>query len=183
MKNVLEMDRSEFARAMRSFHVRELAQTALLAFEGSILSIESGAQVVTMHADGEWHGRAWFSSNLVKALIKVPPTDDPIVIAYDGAKLRVGSITVGCDWELVSKAFVKDVTRPSLLDLLAMNHSLPRSEIHGTGLSKRIEHARFRLDESIKKAAKLLKEAEISEADLWDLAEKRIQGRFETRSG
>jgi hypothetical protein len=154
----------------------------MLAFEGGFLSIECGDRLVTMRALGEWHGRAWFSSNLLKALATVPPSEDPIEVTYDGAKLRIGPTTVSCDWQLVSEAFIKDATKPSLLDLLAMDRSLPRSEIHGTGLARRIGEARAKLARNIFKAARLLDDAEISEDDLWRLAEKRIQNRFEKRA-
>jgi hypothetical protein len=46
-------------------------------------------------------------------------------------------------------------------------------------LAKSIQDARARLAENIRRAAKLLKDAEISEDDLFNLAEQRIRQRFE----
>jgi len=96
MKNVLEVSRGEFARAVKSFRLRSLSDAALLAFENGFLSVESGEQLVTMRATGEWHGRAWTSSNLLKALAAAPPLEDPVVIVYTDGKLRIGSTTIGC---------------------------------------------------------------------------------------
>lgn len=179
MKNRLEIDRHEFAAAIKIFKVRSLPRSAMLAFEGGFLSIEAGNRLVTMRAVGEWHGRARFTTNLLKALAAAPPNDNPVVIIYDDGKLAVGATMVDCRWQVVSKAFIKDATKPSPLDLIAMDQTLPRSEIHGTGLAKRIQDARVRLAENILRAAKLLKDAEISEDDLFNLAEQRIRQRFE----
>lgn len=179
LTNRLEIDRREFASAMKTFNVRSLPRSAMLAFEGGFLSIEAGNRLVTMRATGQWHGRAWFSGNLLKALAGTPPIDDPVLVIYHDAKLRIGPTMIACRWQLVSKALIKDVTNPSPLDLIALDLTLPRSEIHGTGLAKRIQDARARLAENIRMAAKLLKDAEISEEDLFDLAERRIRQRFE----
>src|SRR5437016_749450 len=121
MKNFLEINRAEFASAVKTFNVRRLSSSAMLAFEGGFLSIECGDRLVTMRASGEWHGRAWFSSNLLKALAAVPPTEDPIEVTYDGARLRVGPTTVSGEWQLVSEAFIKDATTPSFVELPGMD--------------------------------------------------------------
>ena len=178
LTNRLEIGRREFASAMETFNVRSLPRSAMLAFEGGFLSIEAGNRLVTMRATGHWHGRAWFSGNLLKALAVTPPIDDPVAIIYNDAKLRIGPTLIACRWQLLSKALIKDLTKPSPLDLIAMDLTLPRSEIHGTGLAKRIQEARERLADNIRLAAKLLKDAEISEEDLYDLAERRIEQRF-----
>jgi hypothetical protein len=178
MKNVLEVSRGEFARALKSFRLRSLSNTALLAFENGFLSIESGEQLVTMRALGEWHGRAWTNSNLLKALATAPPSEDPVAIAYSDGKLRVGSTTIGCDWELVSKVFVNKATNPSVLDLLAMDRSSPRSEVHASGLARRIREAQLKLEKDIRKAAKILVDAEVSEDDLWALAARGVRRRL-----
>src|SRR5688572_7144817 len=138
LKNRLEVDRHEFARAMKTFNVRSFLRSAMLAFEGGFLSIEAGNVLVTMRANGQWQGRARFSANLLKALALVAPTENPVVVLYQGERLRIGGIVLDCKWEVVSKVFIKDATRPSPLDLVAMDQTLPRSEIHGTGLAKRI---------------------------------------------
>lgn len=178
LTNRLEIDRHEFAHAMKTFNVRSLPRSAMLAFEGGFLSIEAGNALVTMRADGQWQGRARFSANLLKALALVPPKENPVVILYEGERLHIGTLAVPCKWQVVSKAFIKDVTRPSPLDLVAMDQTLPRSEIHGTGLAKRIAQARLSLAANVQQAAKLLKDAEITEQDLFDLLEQRIRQRF-----
>jgi hypothetical protein len=90
MKNRLEVTKGEFGTAIEIFRVRRVADSAMLAFENGFLSIEAGDRHVTMRALGEWHGRAWFSSNLLKALAAVPPNEDPVVVTYDGVNLRIG---------------------------------------------------------------------------------------------
>lgn len=177
-KNVLELSRGEFVRALRSFRPRSLGDVALLACEGGYLSIESGGQVVTMHATGEWHGRAWISSNMIKALAAAPPRSDPVTVAYSDGQLRVGSTTIGCQWEPVSEAFLRSVANPAVLDYLAMDRSMPRSEVNATDLANRIRGSKAKLARDIRRAAKVLAHAEILEEDLWALVERGIRRRL-----
>src|SRR5262245_52364948 len=113
---------------MKAFNVRSLPRSAMLAFEGGFLSIEAGNLCVTMRATGVWHGRARFSANLLKALAVAAPKEDPVVTHYQGGRLHIAGIVLDCKWQVVSKAFIKDITRPSPLDLVAMDQTLPRSE-------------------------------------------------------
>ena len=52
---------------------------AILSFTNGFLSIESDDKVAVMHASGEWHGKAQFSSSIVKALALVPLNTNPKV--------------------------------------------------------------------------------------------------------
>ena len=74
----------------------------LLSFEGGFLMIESGEIAKAMTATGEWLGRATFSPEILRALALVPPAQDPIPISYADGHLLVGSMTVVCQWEIVS---------------------------------------------------------------------------------
>ena len=183
IKNALQVSGKEFAAGLKTFRARKLLPRALLSFEGGYLMIEAGDRMGAMHATGEWNGRASFSSDVLIALAKVPPHGDFFEITYEKSKLRIGHLTVGCDWEIVSAPFLKKVTSPGVLDLLAMDRTLPRTEIHGTGLAKQIRSARSQLARNLSKAAKLLAEVEITEDDLWELVEERIITRLEARSG
>jgi hypothetical protein len=150
----------------------------LLAFESGFLSIESGDIKVVMNAIGEWHGRASFSSEILRALAAVPPNINPLVFEYEDGYLKIGLTKIPCTWETVSATFIENLEKPSLLDLLALEKIMPRVEIGGTELGKEVKNARMRAERKISKAATKLAELEISEADIRNLLDKKLSARM-----
>lgn len=181
MKNRLEVTRQDFATAFRPLRRVDSRGDALLAFEGGFLSVEAGDRAAVVHAEGEWQGRARFSANILRALAEVPPSEDPVVFEFLDDRLRIGTMVIGCKWETVSARFIRDVTKPDYLDLIAMDRTLPRSEIRGTTLARQIRTAQATLAARIAKAAKLLEVADIEEGDLWNLVEQNIRLRMELK--
>lgn len=153
-RNFMQVPLKEFRAATKVFTRKRLKMgPVLLAFEGGFLSIESGEAAAVMHAAGEWHGRATFSPEILRALATVPPLQDPIPIAYADGHLLIGNMTIICQWNTVSQAFVHDLPNPSLVDLLALERTIPRAEIRGTGLGKKIRSARAKAERRIRNAA------------------------------
>jgi hypothetical protein len=142
LNNLLHVSVAEFKLATKVYQRKRLRLgPVLLAYEGGFLSIESGEATAVMNAVGEWHGRAVFSPEILRALALVPPLQDPVQISYDGAYLFIGSMKIICQWNMVSQAFIEDLENPSLIDLLALKVTVPRSEIGGTGLgNKSVAH-------------------------------------------
>jgi hypothetical protein len=175
----LSVDLSEFNYALRAFKKRrQLSEEALLSFDEGILCIESGEVTVTMHASGDWDGSAEFSSALIKALAQVPLGTNPVVITYEEGTLHIGTMKIPCHWRERDAAILNRMENPSTIDLLALDRSLPRHEIHGSGLARRISEAKANLPKQVAKAAKLLADLEISEAALMDLVEQRVSSRL-----
>jgi hypothetical protein len=181
MKNRLEVRRSDFVSACKPFSKVDLRADAMLAFEGGFLSIEANEQAVVVRADGQWQGRARFSANILRAIAKVPPAGDPVVIEFADNRLRVGTLVIGCRWETVSARFIQELKNPDYLDLMAMDRTLPRSEIRSKRLDRQIRNAKATLAGRIAKAAKLLVMADVKEDDLWQLVERNIQVRIKLK--
>ena len=179
LTNSLQVSLKEFKRGTKVFQRKRLKfGPVLLAFENEFLSIESGEVTSVMNAIGEWHGRAVFSPNILQALAMVPPLQDPVQISYDGGHLFVGSMKIICQWNTVSQAFIEDLANPSLIDLLALKETVPRSEIGGTSLGKQIRSAHEKAERRIKNAAKQLQDLEITEAEIRALVDARIAIRL-----
>lgn len=178
-RNFLQVSLKEFKLATKVFTRKRLQLgPVLLAYEGRFLSIESGEVTVVMHAEGEWHGRALFSPQVMRALAMVPPACDPIPISYADGHLLVGSMTIACDWRIVGQAFIHDLENPTIIDLLALESTLPRAEIKGTELGKRVQSARQKAERRIKNAAAQLADMEIGEVDIRALVAARIAQRI-----
>lgn len=180
-RNLLTVTLSEFKRATKVFTSKRLALgPVLMAFEGGFLSIESGDVTKVMRAEGEWHGRATFSPSVLRALATVPPSVDPIPIAYADGKILFGGLTIPCQWSLPSQLLAQQIENPGLIDMLAMSRTMSRADIRGTDLGKRIRSAVVKADRRIANAAKQLVDLDVTEAEIRALVEARIESRIQS---
>ncbi|MBV6475205.1 MAG: hypothetical protein MOGDAGHF_00722 [Rhodocyclaceae bacterium] len=179
-RNFLAVPLVEFRHATKVFARRgtHLSQ-ALLAFEDGFLSIESGEATAVMRAEGEWHGRATFSPEILRALAKVPPAQDPIPVSYADGHLLIGGMTIPCYWQRTSRDFLFNLENPGLLDLLALGRTLPRVDIRGSELGRQIRNAQASAARRIRRAATQLAPFDIPESAVRDLVEARIASRLE----
>lgn len=178
-RNFLELTLAEFKSAMKIFTPkRRKLGPALLAFEGGFLSIESGEATAIMHASGEWHGRATFSPQTLRAIATIPPNQDPLTISYADSHLLIGNMNIACQWQTVGEALINNLENPSLFDLLVMERTLPRSELKGTERGHLILDAVEQADKRIRKAMVQLAELGVSEAEIRALVEAKIKARL-----
>jgi len=179
LKNLLQVQLAEFKLATKPFRaLRRKLGPVLMAFEGGFLSFESGDATAVMRAEGEWNGRATFSPEVLRAISLVPPPYDPLTISYADGRLLIGNMTIICQWNTVSQALIHNLQSPSLVDLLALERTMPRAEIAGTGLGKRIRQAKEKAERRILKASSYLEDLEITEAEIRTLVEARIKSRL-----
>lgn len=177
--NRVEVARLEFNSAIARFAKgRWPPQAADLTFENGILSIKVDNAMVTMRAGGQWHGSAFFGGQAIAALAKVPPVADPVIVEYRDGRIRLGPLSVGCMWTDASEGFIEAVENPGVLDLLALGRSMPAAEIHRSGLWRRINRAKGTVTTAIEKAMRYLDQIEITEAELYELVERRIAAKL-----
>lgn len=177
--NSLEIPLPEFKRATKVFGAKRVKLgPGLLAFESGFLSIESGDATAVMRASGEWHGRATFSAEALRAIALIPPSTDPVIISYAEGHLLIGSMTIGCRWQSVSEALIYDLEHPSLLDLLVLGRTISRAEMKGSELGRKIVRASQQAEKRIKKAVTELAELGVEESEIRALVEARIVARF-----
>jgi hypothetical protein len=182
MNNLLQIALREFKVATKPFSAkRRYLGSVLLAYESGFLSIESGNVRAVMYAKGEWQGRAIFSPEILRALATVPPTQDPVVISYADGHLLIGGMTIKCDWQVASKATVESLVNPGIIDLLAMERTVPRLDVVGTSLGKKIRSAELKTERRIKKAAEQLSDLDITEYEIRVLVEEKIQSRLKSK--
>lgn len=178
-RNFLQLRLGEFKHATEIFTPkRRKLGPALLAYEGGFLSIESGEATAVMHAKGEWHGRAKFSPQSLRAIATVPPNQDPLTISYADGHLLIGNMTIACEWHTVGEALIQNLENPSLFDLLVMERTLPRSELKGTERGHQILDAVEQANKRIRKANAQLAELGVSEAEIRALVEAKIKGKL-----
>lgn len=178
--NFLQLSLAEFKRATKVFIPKRLKLgPALLAFENGFLSIESGEVTAVMRATGEWHGRATFSPQTLRAIATVPPSQDPLTISYADGHLLIASMTIACEWHPVSERLIHNLENPSLFDLLVMERTLPRAEIKSTELGRRVTDAAKDAEKRIRKAASQLADLHVTETEILALVDSKIKARQE----
>jgi len=178
-RNLLHVTLREFKSATCVFAKKRLVLgRVLMAFENGFLSFESGSVTAVMRAEGEWQGRATFSPEVLRALATVPPSCNPIPIAYADGHILIAGMTIPCDWWLPRKMLAQEIENPGLVDLLALGRTMERGEVRGTDLGKQIRSANEKAKRRIKNAAAQLADLEIAEDEIQALVEARIATRF-----
>jgi hypothetical protein len=179
-ENRVEIDRKEFLLAMKTFKKARLRHgPAVMAFGGSIFSIDADSVVATMKAQGQWEGQARISIHLLKAFVEAPPSGDPIVVRCDGQFLSFGTTKVACNW-------VQAVPMPpgvpqdrTPLALLALERMMPRASVVRGELASEVKEANELLAKRLASAALTLSEFGVSDADLADLVNEKIRRRMQ----
>ena len=180
-RNLLHVALGEFKLATKVFtRKRQFLGRVLMAYEGGFLSFESGSVTAVMRAEGEWQGRASFAPEVLRALSAVPPNMSRVPIAYAEGHLLVGGLTISCGWWLPRQHLAQHIAKPCMLDLLAIGRTMPRAEIQGTDLGRRVRSAVVKADHCIKSAVAQLVDLNISEAEILTLVEARIKARIQS---
>ncbi len=148
--------------------------TVLLAYSSGFLSIESGDIKVVMNAVGEWHGRASFSPEILRALSTIPPTTDPLVFEYENGYIKICATKISCEWEAEITNLKEYGEEFSLLDLLALEKTMPRVKIRSSEIGLEITKAKNFANKKIQNAARELEKLEISEDDIRYVLESKI---------
>lgn len=182
--NIALVELREFKLGTKVFaRKRRQLGPVLISVEFGYLIIESGDTKTVMHATGEWQGRVHCSPEVLRAVATVPPAEDPVRIAYADDRITIGMLTVPCQWEPVSRKFMKVLKEPDLLDLLAMGRSLPRTELLGTPLGQKVAGAEEDQNERVRRAAAELGPLGISNHDLTQLVAQSVKKRITERGG
>lgn len=158
------------------------ADVAVLGFDGRFFSIEALDQVIVAKADGVWPGLATVNSNVIVALAVAPPTGDPVSIACNGERLRIGSLTIGCTWQPVSHRLLELPASPDWVEAISIKYRLRRSQILAKGYGRVIAKAERKLAALIADTAKSLSPLGVTEKDIRLLVENRLAERYAASS-
>jgi hypothetical protein len=179
LKNFLNVVQPEFKDALSIFNRRGARLgPVLMVFEGGFLSFESGDRTAVMRAEGEWHGRAIFRAEILRAIAAVPPSMNPIPISYAESRLLIGGMTIKCDWTLAGHTFIQELEQPSLMDLIVMERVIHRAELGSSERGKQIRAATRLLDRRVIKSAEFLSDFGVTESEIRALVERKIQSRL-----
>lgn len=177
--DVLEIARSDFVtelqRMSKILGRRKNVGEALLIYDVGRLLIRVGGAEFAVPATGEWRGEARVSASLLRALAKVPPVQDPIIVQVNAGRLRIAGTSMTCHWQKPNTATVEV---PLDLDLrgrlrLAFEHS--DEQLQQAGVAPLVADARGEMEKCIADAAKALAPLGISPVDVRTLVVTRLR--------
>src|SRR5690606_3494285 len=102
--NRLQVPRGVFVEELRRmFKIlgRRKAGEALLVQDVDRLLIRIGGAECALPAEGIWSGEARAASGLLRTIARVPPNQDPLVIAVRDGRLWIANSSTPCRWQPV----------------------------------------------------------------------------------
>src|SRR5262249_846614 len=108
----LSVPRAELQRALKTlakFVKRKQASEAVLSVSDGMLTIGLPGEAPPVPADGAWPGTVRVAGQFLLLLAKAALTDDPVPVAVQDGRLRVGGMSVTCT--------VDEGAQPNIIDL------------------------------------------------------------------
>jgi hypothetical protein len=112
------------------------------------------------------------------ALAKFPPEEESVSVQCDGEKLRIGPLTVGCKWQAVSHTLMKLPAVPDWVEALSLKYRASRPQILAEKLDFDIKVAEHKLGLLIKRVARPLAPLGVTQDDIRQLIERRLEERY-----
>lgn len=153
---------------------RSRSGEALLMYDVGRLQIRIGGAECAIPASGHWPGEARVSALWLRAFVKVPPAQDPVVFQVQGGRMRISTSTIPCRWQVPGAATIEAPLGNDLLALLRLSLEHSDAELEKSGLGRSVADARAELDRRIKAAARQLAPLGVSESDVRVL----VTGKF-----
>lgn len=139
---------------------------ALLSYRDGELKLRVGGAECVIPAEGRWQGEARVSYSWLKAIGKVPPPGDPIVILVSGGRIRIGSSSITCSWQAPSKSTIDVPLNMGLVERLRLGMTHSEEDLKRSGLASTVTDARNELDKLITKAQAQLAPFGVTATDL-----------------
>lgn len=165
----LEVNRAVFlAELARVAKVlgRRKAGDAVLSFRDGALKLRIGGAECVIPSEGRWQGEACVSYAWLKAIGKVPPPGDPIVILVSAGRMRIGGSSIVCTWQAPSTSTIDVTLNMGLVERLRLGMIHSEEELKRSGLASMVADARSELDKVISKAQMPLAPFGVTETDL-----------------
>ena len=135
----LEVERDALAEELRRMAKvlgRSRSGEAMLMFLDKSLLIRLGGAEFAIAGKGRWPGEARVASTWLRALAKVPPTQDPVVIQVRGGRLHIAGSSSPCHWQAAGAGKIEGSLGMGLLDVIRLGLSHPDEELEKSGLAR-----------------------------------------------
>jgi hypothetical protein len=165
----LEVERSvlvEELKRMTKVLGRGRSGEALLMFQNEKLVMRLGGVEFAIPAHGRWPGEARVASSWIRALAKIPPVQDPIVIQVSGGRLHMAGSSNVCTWQAQGACSIEMPLGLELLDLIRLGLSHPDEVLEKSGVARAVAEARADLEKRIMAAARQLAPMGVTATDI-----------------
>lgn len=176
--NRLEVERialiDELQRMAKVIGRRRNVGEAMLMHDVNRLVIRVAGVEFAIPAVGEWDGEARVAASFLRALAKVPPSQDPVVVHVQAGRLRIASSSMACQWQPPNTATIEVPLNQDLRARLRLAFEHSEADLRRSGIAPLIADAREEMERRIDAAARQLAPLGVSPADLRTLAIARM---------
>jgi hypothetical protein len=148
---------------------------AVLSYENGMLEICLNGHTIQATAEGSLPGLTRISGIRTINLSKVLPTDDPLIIAFDGERLYMGSFSIPCVWHNVEANPIQLPIDPSLTTLLGLRLQYKEDEIFTSGFSQLVNEAEGKRKMLVRRAANVLEPLGVRLEDVERLVDEAVR--------
>lgn len=177
----LEVDAAEFRarlKGLKRFRKGMRDKSVVVSYEAGNLSLATPGVTVTLPAEGRWPRPVRAPAQLLTVLIQVPPPgDEPVVIAFDGERLRIADCSMRASTDKYSRPRVDVLPTKRFFDLLRMGAKWSREDLEKEGLLGQVLEAESKRDKLLGKAEGLLLRLGIDRNDMDELLEAKLRGQ------
>lgn len=150
---------------------------ALIRFSEGILRVRAAGAEFAIPAQGQWPGEVWVAASWLRALARVPPAGDPLVLHVAKNRIKIGGSSMECHFRAPGASSVEVSVGPDLPTLLRLGLLHGEKELANAGLLSSVLGARKELERRIAQAAKILAPYGVSDADVRILVIGKLEPR------
>ena len=181
MTGSLEIGRAEFAEAvqlLRKLCTPGYDDAAVLSYDGDCLHIEVGRVRVKPRANGTWPGRVRVRNDFILSFGRLLPSGPRIHVQFERGRLYIGSSSTLCAWEAPPRRKKIEVpANATISDYLCLTFRYSMEELIDSDLGDAVRNAQAWADRTLANAAYDLKDFDITEQELRELAFGRLRER------
>ena len=171
---ITSMARLEVGRAVLVEELKRMAKVlgrsrsgeAVLMYRDEHLLMRLGGAQFAIAAKGRWPGEARVASSWIRAMTKVPPVQDPVIIQVRGGRLHMGGSSIPCRWQAPGAARIEVPLGMELLELIRIGLAHSDDELQKSGVAQAVAKARADLEKRIKAAVRQLAPMGVTASDL-----------------
>ena len=174
----LQVEKRPFLSALKSLRISVRARQkdeATLSFGDGNLCIGIQNSRVEVPAQGTWSGTVKVVARTLIPIVTFPPDPDPLPLRFEKGRFYIAGWSVNATWHAEGIDELSLPSDASCIDLAALRVSHGDDELERSGLLQDVRNAEQVIKTQITQAAKVLEAAGITEDDLREMVERKIE--------
>lgn len=168
---------------MGKFLRRTTKQEAVFQPAPGGLEIALGGITTVLRGEGSWTLRVRIPGTLFIGLARRLPQDDPITIAVEGSRCRIGPLALTCGVSAPAGPIVSLPMNATVGEVLALRQRHAATVLEQSGMNPALAEAAARRDRAITRALEALAPLGVTRADLRWTIERAVRRQVPRKVG